>query len=73
MEEALLRELQERDIEFYKINSDVSEAYIDQETSLYKNICNSENDNRPWVAVVSPLSNRKEQALNFIRLVCAAD
>lgn len=73
MEEALLSELQEKAIEFYNVGSDTAKVYVNKKTSLYRNICNAKNENRSWVAVVSPLSRRKEQAMNFITRICSSD
>ena len=49
--------------------ADYIKIVINNETTLYKYICNFYNDNRNWVAVVPFEAKNKEQALRFINYI----
>lgn len=47
----------------------VSEFYIDEDSYIYKNICNWENTNNNWVAVVDAHAPHKAQAVEFLKFI----
>ncbi len=46
---------------------------VDQRTTFYQYLCNLNNDNQVWVAVVPTQSEHKEKALWFLRYISTPD
>lgn len=82
MEEPLLIRLKSLGFEFVELKGlDVQPVYdpvrqqvnvrtqlhVELTTSLYRYICNYQNDNQSWVAVLSPDCRHRAQAMQFLR------
>lgn len=54
---------------FNKDNRPVTEVYIDTSSFLYRYICNWENTNKTWVAVIADDAENVEEALSFVKFI----